>query len=99
MSGVGGEFELLSCQTGEIVGRLLADGSVVSDDPAVRQRVEAAFQRELLVRDGELIEELGVCFDGVETLRPGDPGHWRLVLRNLGILADVIPQRRSEEDG
>lgn len=90
-------YDLVSCLSGDVVGRLLADGTVTSEDPVVSDAVKVAFSRELLVRDGELVEELGVCFDGVETLRPGDAGHWTLVLTHLGALAGVFAQRRTDD--
>jgi hypothetical protein len=83
--------DLVDPVSGETVGWLLPDGKIVSDDPMVIVAVERAFRRELLVRDGELVEELGVCFADVETVRPGDSGHAALVRRNLLALTGYLP--------
>lgn len=84
--------DLVDLETGEVVGRLLPDGRVRSGDPAVVARVAQAFAREVLVRDGQIVEELDVCFADVETLRPGDPRHAGIVLRNLALLAGLLPR-------
>ena len=87
------EYELVDWRTGAVVGRLRPDGTVLDASPAIARQVAAAFEREVLVRDGRVVEELGLCFADVETLRPGDPGHWQAVLTHLGALTDVIAQR------
>ncbi|MGH2562139.1 MAG: hypothetical protein ACRDJH_24020 [Thermomicrobiales bacterium] len=87
-------YDLVELATGNVVGEVTASGVVRADDPAVAARVRAAFGRELLVRDGAIVEELGVCFADVETVRPGDPEHARLVLMNLAALAGVLPRAR-----
>lgn len=88
-------YDLVDVEGGEVVGAVTADGVVVAGDPLVGERVRAAFARELLVREGALVEELGVCFAGVETLRPGEPGHARAVLTHLGVLAGVAARPRA----
>lgn len=88
-------YDLVDLATGRVVGDLTARGEVQSDDPATAERVRAAFARELLVRDGEVVAELGVCFADIETVRPGDSDHARLVMRNLGALAGVLPRARN----
>jgi hypothetical protein len=88
-------YELVDVATGDVVGALTSAGDVRADDPAVAARVRATFARDLLVRDGEVVEELGVCFADVETVRPGDPDHMHLVLTNLGALAGVVPKSTS----
>ncbi len=84
-------LDLLDPASGERVGQLRPDGEVVSADPAVVAAVERAFGRELLVRDGEVVEELGVCFADVVTVRPGEPEHAALVRRNLFALTGYLP--------
>jgi len=91
-------YNLVDWRTGQVVGVLGADGVVRAADPGIARQVEAAFARELLVRDGQVIEDLGVCFADVETLRPGDPGHRRAVLRHLAALTDVMPRARDGEE-
>lgn len=83
--------DLVEPAGGRTVGRLLPSGEVVSNDPDVIAAVERAFRRELLVRNGELVEELGICFADVETVRPGDPRHFALVRRNLLALTGYLP--------
>jgi hypothetical protein len=90
-------YDLIDLETGLTVGQLTAAGEVVAGSADVRERVARAFRRELIVKDGELVEELGVCFAGVEVLRPGDPNHAATVVRNLGRLAGLLPCRRHGE--
>jgi hypothetical protein len=78
--------------TGTVVGRLSPDGRVTSDDAGVIDRIEAAFQRELIVQDGTIVDELGLCYADVETLCPGDPRQIQLVLRNLAALTGLLPR-------
>ena len=94
MSHEASVYQLVDLATGKVVGELTARGDVRANDPAVAERVRSAFGRELLVRDGEVVEELGVCFADIETVRPGDPEHVRLVLVNLAMLAGVVPRER-----
>ena len=84
--------------TEETVGYVDASGHVKDADPATEQRVKDAFARDLLVQDGEVVEELGMCFDGVCAIRPVDPGHDALVLRNLGALTGLRPERREDPE-
>jgi hypothetical protein len=88
-------FDLLDLDSGLVVGQLDRAGHVVADDPLVGARVRAAFARELMVRDGEVVEELGVCFADVAMLRPDEPGHAAMVFHNLGRLAGCLPIARS----
>jgi hypothetical protein len=88
-------YDLIDLETGAIAGQITDDGEVTSNRPEIVQRVADAYQRELLVRDGEVLDELGVCFEGIETIGPGHPDHPRLVLTHLGQLAGVLPQLQS----
>jgi hypothetical protein len=88
-------YDLIDLETGLIVGQMREDGSLVSGDLVVRERVGRAFAQELMVRDGELVEDLGVCFADVETLFPGDPGHARGIIQNLARLAGYLPRQRG----
>lgn len=81
--------------TDEPAGLIDADGKTRETAPEVEARVRQAFNRELLVRDGEVVEELGICFDGVCSIGPGDPEHDALVLRNLGALTGLRPDSQS----
>lgn len=84
-------YALIDEATGRIAGAIRRDGEVRSDDPAVVDRIHAAFQRELLTRNGEVIEELGVCYADVVTLAPDAPAHRDLVFRNLALLTGYFP--------
>jgi hypothetical protein len=90
-------YDLVDLATGGRVGQLSDNGSLCVTDARVRARLLKAFHRELLVRDGEIVEELGVCFADVETLRPGDPGHREIVLRHLARLAGILPVERVDD--
>lgn len=83
--------------TDEPAGLIDADGKTQGTDPETESRVRQAFGRELLVRDGEVVEELGICFDGVCSVSPGDPDHDALVLKNLGALTGLRPEIRADE--
>jgi hypothetical protein len=85
--------------TEEPVGYINAHGETRDTDPGTTERVERAFARELLVQNDEVVEELGMCFDGVCSIGPGDPAHDALVLKNLGALAGLRPERTEPEDG
>jgi hypothetical protein len=82
--------------TDEPAGLIDADGNTRETGPETEARVRQAFDHELLVRDGEVLEELGICFDGVCSIGPADPRHDALVLRNLGALTGLRPETRSE---
>jgi len=84
-------YDLIDLETGLIVGQIKATGEVESASAKIDERVTRAFRQELMIKDGELIEELGVCFADVEVLRPGDPGHAQAVVRNLARLAGLLP--------
>ena len=85
--------------TDEPAGLIDADGNTRDADPETETRVRQAFNRELLVRDGEVVEELGMCFEGVCSIVPGDPEHDALVLRNLGALTGLRPEKpRNPEE-
>ena len=77
--------------TGETAGYIDLEGNTRAADPEVEERVRNAFDRELLVRDGDVVDELGICFDGVCSTGPADPTHDALVLRNLGALTGLRP--------
>jgi hypothetical protein len=84
-------YPLIDLATDRVVGAIRRDGEVRSDDPEVVARVEGAYRRELLTRNGEVIEELGVCYADVVTLSHGAPDHDDLVFRNLALLAGYLP--------
>ncbi|MEA2529968.1 MAG: hypothetical protein QOG89_1612 [Thermomicrobiales bacterium] len=90
-------YDLIDLETGMVVGRVTGAGDVISGDAQVTERVTHAFAREVMVRDGELVEELGICFANVETLYPGQPGHEAAVLRYLGKLSGYLPQVRDAD--
>jgi hypothetical protein len=77
--------------TDQVVGAVTRNGLVRSDDPEIVQRVTAAFDRELLTRDGAIADELGVCFADIDTVTPDTAAHHDLVFRNLGLLTGLIP--------
>ena len=89
-------YELIDPTTDRVVGQVTRDGKVRSSDPDIVRRVERAFNRELLVRDNALAEELGVCFANIDSVGPDDAVHHDLAFRNLGVLAGLIPARRKD---
>jgi hypothetical protein len=85
--------------TGEPKGFVTADGATKGTDPMTEQKVHDAFATDLLVRDDQVLEELGgVCFDGVCSIGPADPAHNRMVLQNLGALTGLRPERTDEDE-
>lgn len=91
-------FDLVELETDRVVGQITRNGDVRTRDAAVASRVRDAFQRSLMARDDELVDELGVCFAGVESIGPADRAHRDLVFRNLGLLAGLLPRRRESVD-
>jgi len=83
--------------TEETAGLVDAHGNTRDASPETRTRVRQAFDRDLLVREGEVLEDLGMCFDGVCAVTPGDPEHDALVLKNLGALTGLRPEHRDPE--
>jgi hypothetical protein len=88
-------YDLVDPATERVVGQVTRDGQVRADDPEVARRVRAAFARDLMTRDDEIAEELGVCFADIATVRPDDEGHHDLVFRNLGLLTGLVPAKRQ----
>jgi hypothetical protein len=83
--------------TGQDKGRITADGEVMDADDETIARVREAFARDLIVKDDEVVDELGgACFDGVCTVGPSDPQHNAMVLRNLGALTGLRPERGED---
>lgn len=89
-------LDLIDLATGAVVGQMSPSGQMIVADPEVAGRIRAAFGRELLVRDGEVVAELGLCYADVETLPAGTVAHRALVLRNLAALTGYRPCERSE---
>ncbi len=88
-------YDLVDPATDRVVGQVTRDGQVRSDDAEIVRRVQAAFDRELMTRDGEVAEELGVCFADIDTVGVDDTGHHDLVFRNLGLIAGLVPAKRQ----
>lgn len=88
-------YDLIDPATDRVVGQVTRDGRVRSDDPEIVRRVSGAFDRELLVRENALAEELGVCFADIEKISPWDDAHRDLVFRNLGVLTGLVPARET----
>jgi hypothetical protein len=85
--------------TGQDKGRITADGDVMEADTETIAKVREAFATDLLVKDDEVVDELGgACFDGVCTVGPSDPQHNAMVLRNLGALTGLRPERGKDGD-
>lgn len=84
--------------TDRTVGYIDADGNTRDTDDATEAKVREAFNRDLLVEDGEVVEELGMCFGGVCSIGPSDPGHDALVMKNLGALTGLRPEPPTEDD-
>ena len=84
-------YRLIDPATDAVVGHVTRDGRVRSADPDVVRRIESAFDRELLTRDGAIAEELGVCFANILPVSPRDDAHHDLVFRSLGLLTGLIP--------
>lgn len=89
-------YDLVDPETDQVVGQLTRHGKVRSDDPDIEQRVRDAFNRELLIRDGTIAEDLGVCFAHISAVGPQDAAHHDLVFRNLGLLTGLIPAHRRD---
>lgn len=83
--------------TDETVGYIDTEGNTRETDAETTARVREAFDRDLIVQDDEVVDELGMCFDGVCSIGPADPGHDALVLRNLGALTGLRPEAPTEE--
>lgn len=83
--------------TDEPAGLIDAHGNTREASPEIEARVREAFDRDLLVRDGEVLEDLGMCFDGICAVTPDDPEHDALVLKNLGALTGLRPEHRDAE--
>lgn len=87
-----GEWYLLEDEmTGETAGYIDDQGNTRDTTSDTAERVRKAFKRDLLVRDDDVVEELGTCFDGICSIGPGDAEHDALVLRNLGALTGLRP--------
>lgn len=85
--------------TDTTVGYIDAEGNTRDTDGATDTKVRDAFNRDLLVENGEVVEELGMCFGGVCSVGPSDPGHDALVIRNLGALTGLRPEAPADDDG
>jgi hypothetical protein len=84
--------------TDNAVGYVDASGHTRDTDEEIAERVRNAFDTDLLVQEGEVVEELGMCFDGVCTIGPSDPAHDALVLKNLGALTGLCPERQEDDE-
>jgi len=92
-------FDLVDLATEQVVGQMTHHGEVRHATPDIVMRITTAYDREIMVRDDEIAEELGVCFAGVETITPRDDAHDDLVFRNLGLLSGLIPRLPAEPGG
>ena len=91
-------FRLRDEMTGQDKGYMTPDGEVRDTDPETASKVREAFAKDLMVQDGEVVAELGgVCFGDVCTVGPADAGHTAMVLRNLGALTGLRPERAGDE--
>lgn len=85
--------------TGQDKGFITAGGEVREADEETTAKVRDAFAKDLIVMENEVVEEFGgVCFDGVCTIGPSDPGHNAMVLRNLGALTGLRPERADDAE-
>lgn len=92
-------YQLEDEMTEQPKGFVNANGETREADTDTAKKVREAFSSDLIVKDDEVVEELGgVCFDGVCTIAPNDPGHNKMVLRNLGALTGLRPSRVNEPD-
>lgn len=89
-------YDLVDLSTDMIVGQMTRHGEVRNASPDIVMRITTAYDREVMLQDDEIAEELGVCFAGVETITPRDDTHDDLVFRNLGLLAGIIPRLPQE---
>lgn len=83
--------------TDESVGLIDTHGNTREMTAENQSRVQNAFKRELLVKNGEVAADLGMCFDSVCSVTPGDPQHDALVLKNLGALAGLRPEHKTDD--
>ena len=85
--------------TGQDKGYMTPDGEVRDTDEETAGKVREAFGKDLIVKDGEVVEELGgVCFGDVCTVGPADPAHNAMVLQNLGALTGLRPEQAEERE-
>lgn len=91
-------FDLVDLASGRIVGQVTRNGQVRHAEPGITRRINAAFDRELMLRDEAIAEELGVCFSDVETVASDDGRHNDLIFRNLGLLSGLVPQQSNEPE-
>lgn len=89
-------FDLVDPATDRVVGQVTRRGQIRSDDAEIARRVRDAFARDLMTRDDEIAEELGVCFADIATIHADDDAHHDLVFRNLGLLTGLIPAKPGE---
>jgi len=91
-------YQVRDEMTDEPKGYVSADGETRDMDEETVKTVQDAYARDLMLKDGEVVEELGgVCFDGVCTIGPADPEHNQMVLRNLGALTGLRPSAPDDE--
>ncbi|HWV23794.1 MAG TPA: hypothetical protein VNZ58_06370 [Thermomicrobiales bacterium] len=83
--------------TEESAGLIDAHGNTRETSPETESRVREAFAHDLTVKNGEVLEDFGMCFDGVCSITPNDPEHDALVLKNLGALTGFRPEHRDDE--
>jgi hypothetical protein len=92
-----GQWYLLEEEmTGETVGYIDDKGNTRATTPDTAERVRKAFSRNLLIQGDDVVEELGICFDGICSVGPSDAEHDALVLRNLGALTGLRPATSRE---
>jgi hypothetical protein len=91
-------YQLKDEMTDQIKGYITPSGETKETDAETTEKIRKAFDTELIVKENEVVEELGgVCFDGVCTITPNDPGHNMMVLRNLGALTGLRPAEIDDE--
>lgn len=77
--------------TGETAGQIDADGNTGETDSDTTARLGKA-----LDPGGEATEEFGICFGGVCSTGPRDPGHDALVMKHLGALTGLRPRAKRD---
>lgn len=85
-------FDLIDLSTDQVVGQMTRHGDVRNATPEIILRITTAYDREIMLEDDAIAENLGVCFADVETVTPDDGSHDDLVFRNLALFTGLVPR-------
>lgn len=85
-------YELYDLKNGRKVGQLAQDGTLICEDPQIKQDLERVVGCELLTREdeeefGDVVEEGDMCYMGLRSVRPQDADYLKVLVRQLPILS------------